>query len=204
MQNVRIVFNKKDRAKYISHLDLNRCMQRALKRADLPIWYTEGFNPHAYINFMLPLALGIESICEAMDIKLADNIDFETVKNKLNQVLPPDLAVINVDEPKYKQTEIIKAQYEVNIDTDLRKLDEFFDLQEIITKKRTKRGFIDVDLKQSIELVCKNENNIVLNLPAGTVTNISPILVFDTFKEVMNTAVNSVSYKRIKIICEMS
>lgn len=50
-QKVRLFFTKLDRAKYISHLDMNRCMSRALKRSGLPVWYTGGFNPHMYLTF---------------------------------------------------------------------------------------------------------------------------------------------------------
>lgn len=54
----RLVYGKTGRARYISHLDLMRAMQRAFKRADIPLWYTQGFNPHAYLMF--PLALPSE------------------------------------------------------------------------------------------------------------------------------------------------
>ena len=48
MREVRLLFSKTDRCKYISHLDINRCMSRALTRAKIPLWYTEGFNPNQY------------------------------------------------------------------------------------------------------------------------------------------------------------
>ena len=70
MVPVRATFEKRRRAKYISHLDLMRCMQRAFKRAGVPIWYTEGFNPHAYLMFPLALSLGCESGCECMDFRI--------------------------------------------------------------------------------------------------------------------------------------
>ena len=61
MQNIRIFFEKRGRVKYISHLDLMRAMSRAVRRAALPIWYTEGFNPKPYLSFPLPLPLGQEA-----------------------------------------------------------------------------------------------------------------------------------------------
>ncbi len=51
MITVRAFYKKTGRLKYISHLDINRCMQRAIKMSGLPVWYTEGFNPHAYVTF---------------------------------------------------------------------------------------------------------------------------------------------------------
>ena len=65
---VRAIFEKTGRSKYISHLDLNRCMLRTFRRSGLPIWYTEGFNPHLYYAFALALSLGFESSCEIFGI----------------------------------------------------------------------------------------------------------------------------------------
>ena len=67
----RLTFAKKGRARYISHLDLMRAMQRAIKRAGVPIWYTQGFNPHSYLMFPLALPLGTESEVEVLDIALS-------------------------------------------------------------------------------------------------------------------------------------
>ena len=66
-KEARVFYTKTGRAKYISHLDVTRCFQRALQRAGLSVWYTEGFNPHSYLTFTLPLSLGYESLCESMD-----------------------------------------------------------------------------------------------------------------------------------------
>ena len=78
-QKVRLFFTKLDRAKYISHLDMNRCMSRALKRSGLPVWYTGGFNPHMYLTFPLPLSLGCESVYECVDLKMTQKVDFDTI-----------------------------------------------------------------------------------------------------------------------------
>ena len=62
MEPIRVFYRKTDTAKYISHLDINRCFQRAMKRAGIPLWFTEGFNPHAYLTFPLPLALACANV----------------------------------------------------------------------------------------------------------------------------------------------
>ena len=87
MIDVRTVFEKKGRAKYISHLDLNRFMMRAFRRSGLPIWYTEGFNPHPYATFALALSLGFESEYEIMDFSLTEGVSFGKVKKILNEIL---------------------------------------------------------------------------------------------------------------------
>lgn len=76
MITVRISFEKKNEASYISLLDLQRVMQRVLKRSGLPVWHTLGFNPHIYMTFACPLSLGQESECECVDVKTeAENPD---------------------------------------------------------------------------------------------------------------------------------
>ena len=62
MRNVRIWFVKDFECRYISHLDLNRTMLRALHKSKLPIWHTEGFNPHPFATFPLPLSLGFRGV----------------------------------------------------------------------------------------------------------------------------------------------
>ena len=69
-KDVRVWFSKTGTARYISHLDLNRCMSRAFHKAKLPLWYTEGFNPHVFLTFAAPLSLGFEGRHESMDIRL--------------------------------------------------------------------------------------------------------------------------------------
>lgn len=102
MKNVRIRFEKTGRAKYISHLDLNRTMTRALRRAELPIWYTEGFNRHPYITFAAPLSLGYEGLRESMDFRLEEEVADGEVVDRLNGVMPEGLRVVSCAEAVMK------------------------------------------------------------------------------------------------------
>ena len=88
MKSVRIMFSKTGRAKYVSHLDLVRAMTRAVRRADIPLWYTEGFNRHPYLTFASPLSLGYEGLRETMDIRMADDFPYDELAARLNAVLP--------------------------------------------------------------------------------------------------------------------
>ena len=90
---VRVFFEKKGRIKYISHLDIVRCISRAIKRSGLPVWYTLGFNPHIYLTFALPLSLGFESECESMDFRLTEHKDPQEIIESLNRVFPEGLRV---------------------------------------------------------------------------------------------------------------
>lgn len=113
MQNIRIWFEKRGRAKYISHLDLMRAMSRAVRRAALPLWYTEGFHPHPYLSFALPLPLGQEGLREAMDIRLEQELPLEETAQRLSGVLPEGIRVLQAALPWCKPAEIHAAEYEI-------------------------------------------------------------------------------------------
>ncbi len=194
MKAVRIWFQKIGSARYISHLDLNRCMSRAIHKAKIPLWYTQGFNPHAFLTFALPLSLGISGERESMDIKLDD--DFITQKeliDRLNSALPEDIPVFDVTQPVMKPGEIAYASYTILLDADqcekegaADKISRLFQSPEIIVSKRTKNGIIDLNIRSYLDQteVRTNETDIEIKalLPAGSTMNINPILLLDAVR----------------------
>lgn len=200
--NVRVFFSKTGRAIYISHLDLYRVFQRAVKRCKLPVWETQGFNPHIYITFALPLALGTEGICESLDTKLTEDISFEEICERLNSALPKDIRVLSAAEPVYKNTDIEKSEYEIRISTDWDKLNEFFAQEKIMTEKKTKKGITEIDLKPSIEIVEQADGFIRMKLPSGTETNINANLVFDAFEKQYGVEIDTLEIKRTAVYCK--
>lgn len=189
MRNVRIILNKKDRLKFVSHLDMNRFMSRSLRLSKIPIWYTEGFNPHPYLTFALPLSLGFESDYEILDIRVVDdNFTNDNVKISLNKVLPKYMQVIDVFDAVLKVGKISFAEFDVIInnadETIVEKLNNFISKDEIMVEKTGKKGKVStLDLKPHIKkFSIKNDGgNILINivLPAGGSCNINPSLLFD-------------------------
>ncbi|MCL2077651.1 MAG: TIGR03936 family radical SAM-associated protein [Oscillospiraceae bacterium] len=198
-KSIRIFFKKINRAKYISHLDLQKTMQRALKRAGLPVWETEGFNPHIYLTFALPLSLGIESLCESFDIKITEEISFEEIHKRLNDALTEDLQIIKVAEPIFKPAEIQKAEYKITVETE--KFSDFSAQNEIIITKKTKKGETQLDIKPLIEFKEITDNQITLILPAGNALNLNPIQVMNTFAEFSGEDSSMAQITRIAIFC---
>ena len=96
MREIRLRFSKTGQAKYISHLDTNRVFSRAFARAKLNLWFTQGFNPHPYMSFSLPLSLGVESLCENVDIRILDDISNDEVKKRVNDALPLGIRILDV------------------------------------------------------------------------------------------------------------
>ena len=118
-------------------------MQRAFKRANIPVWYTEGFNPHAYIMFPLALSLGVESECEIMDFNITEQMDFDVIKSRLNSVLPQGLQIIKVAVQEQKHTAIALSEYKLCIKGDMEtpelneSFDEFLKSDKIEIEKKT-------------------------------------------------------------------
>ena len=101
-------------ASYISLLDLQRVMQRVLKRSGLPVWHTLGFNPHIYMTFACPLSLGQESECEWVDVKTeAENPDFAQWQTALNDIMPTGIRITHVGPVQMKADLIAFACYQI-------------------------------------------------------------------------------------------
>lgn len=180
MITVRIWFEKRGEASYISLLDLQRVMQRALRRSGLPVWYTQGFNPHIYLTFACPLALGQESICENCDVKSEqETIDCEQWARQLAPTLPAGLRVIRVALAQQKPGEIAFADYEVRIpEAFADALEQYNCCETAPVVKKTKSGPKQIDFKAylpRIEYQIEGQDAVFrLRLPAGSAVNLNP------------------------------
>ena len=207
---VRATFEKCGRAKYISHLDLNRCMLRTFRRSRLPIWYTEGFNPHPYYSFALALSLGFESSCEILDFNLNEDIPFDEIRDRLNAVMPEGMRIVKVAEQKQKITAITEAEYSFSLVSDdidgiYEDIGRMLALPEILIEKKTKKGLKMVDIKPDINIKsCEKGDssvNVVMRLPAGTQTNLNPILFVESLKKFSNIRFEAEKIRRTGIFC---
>lgn len=111
MREVRLRFSKTGQAKYISHLDTNRVFSRALARAKINLWYTQGFNPRPYMSFSLPLSLGVESYCENVDLRILDDLTDEEIKERMNNALPLGIRIVDVYEDFMDCHDIVYSDY---------------------------------------------------------------------------------------------
>lgn len=208
----RLVFEKTGRAKYISHLDLMRCFQRAFKRAGIPLWYTQGFNPHAYLMFPLALSLGTDSSVEILDIALTEQLPFDELRDKMNTSMPEGLRIVSAGEPVMKHTEIVFAEYEVDFsvkgqtgDETARCFSDFLSQEKIEVEKRSKkRGANLVDIKPHINLLSISSEGeyarVSLRLPAGSEFNLNTNVVFEAFEAFFGGRIDMIYTKRTKIL----
>ena len=213
MREVRLRFSKTGRLKYISHLDINRAMSRALKRAQIPLWYTEGFNPHPYMSFSLPLSLGVESLCESVDLRIIGDITNDEIKNRLNNVLPQDIKIVDVYDDFRDNSEIVYSDYVYKFEfkdneAAFEKIKNVLSSDEIIELKKGKQGrkrvMKETNIKSFIDKYSISIRNdvIVLNirLLAGPEKNLNPSLLFDTIIRLIDMDFEWKSIARISLL----
>ena len=179
---IRIKFSKTGSLKFISHLDLQRTMQSSFLRSKLPIYYSEGFNPHPKVVFTPPLSVGVSSLTEFVDVKMVADVSAEEIKEKLNASFPKGLCALSVYEPKSKFSDIKWGLYGIGFELTCEapediceKVQSVLSAEEIMIEKFSKKGeakrvniasgihFVGAELKDGllfvrVKLSCDTEN----------------------------------------------
>ena len=154
---IRITFAKQGPLRYTGHLDLHRLWERAARRAELPLAYSQGFHPQPKMNMAAALPLGFSSRCEVMDMKLEHEIQLEGLREKLQQTLPAGIQVLNVESADERapalQTQVASAEYQVTFAGPVdaselkRKIDSVMEAESLLRERRGKT----YDLRPLIE-----------------------------------------------------
>lgn len=213
MREIRIRFSKTGQARYISHLDTNRVFSRAFARAKINLYFTEGFNPHPYMSFSLPLSLGVESLCENVDIRILDDISNDEIKKRMNDSLPLGIRVVDVYDDFMDCNEIIYSDYVYKFEFKdnelaLQKIKDVLESPQIMALKKGKQGrrrvLKETDIKEfivSYNISIRNDE-IVLNtrLLAGPNKNLNPSLLFDTIIRLVDMDFEWKSIGRINLL----
>jgi radical SAM-linked protein len=186
---VRVTFSKAGALKYIGHLDLQAIWERAVRRAGLPLAYTNGFHPQPKIHFASALPLGFTSRCEVVDLRFSQDVDLTNLPERLQTVMPSGIGILNADSVDESasalQTQVMAAEYEVALtetmplveppaptppaaaETDSANLEQ--QVEELLAKPtlpRERRGKT-YDLRPLIEeLKVVSENKIFMRLTA--------------------------------------
>ena len=154
-------FHKGEPVRFISHLDVLRLLQRAMRRAQLPLTFSQGFNPHPVMGFASALAVGYTSDAEWMDVELDSPVVPEEFVSRMNAVLPDGLRVLRAMEITEKLPTLTallqRAEYEVLLylqtTEDLQKIAEGIEpflSGPIVVTKRTKGGMKQVDIRPQL------------------------------------------------------
>jgi radical SAM-linked protein len=171
---IQITFSKQGPLRYTGHLDLHRLWERAARRAELPLAYSQGFHPQPKMNIAAALPLGFSSRCEVLDMRLEQDIQLNGLVEKLNDTMPDGIRVTQVTQVMDErapalQTKVVSAEYEVTskeaaFGSDLkRKIDSVMESESIIRTRRNK----EYDLRPLVEeLKLTSENKLFMKLTA--------------------------------------
>lgn len=224
MIKVRVKFTKENQLKYIGHLDLMRLFDRAFRRGNIPIIYTQGFNPQPKLSFATALPLGVESHGEYFDVELREKMDIIRFKEDLNKVLPDSIRILKalyVDDSKSVMslirwsTYVVEAKFDNEIAKEVldKQIESFMSLEEIfVTKEKEKKGKIKrtkLNIREFIKNldVLQYDNQRVIfktTLKTGSEGNLKPVDLMDSINEYTEIKINkdSVNTQRLELFVE--
>ena len=201
---IRVKYKKEDEMIFISHLDLQRLLQRAFRRAKINLSYSEGFNPHPKMSYGNALALGVESQGEYVDIEIEDDIEVKEFLERINEQLPDGIKFVKGQEidPKTPSLSsiIVYGEYIFNIDLDTPLSKEFVksrvlnfvkSKEIIITKKNKKGKKVEVDIRPMIrnfDLVSLDDNRVtfVSTIATGSKANLNINILIPQILDMLN------------------
>ena len=190
----RILFSKTGRARFISHLDLMRTLQRAFFRAGIQIKHTEGYNPHPFVSIALPLSVGYSSQCEIMEFVLLGGATYEDLPEKMNAVLPEGISVQACYPAKNKLKALAYLNCIVRLDHDNGVPDgaeaawrDLLGRESLVVKKKSnkaKLGYTETDIIPLIRrwTLTAEETDITLDLVLSAQDpGLNPAVIRDAF-----------------------
>ena len=214
----RIKFRKYGVMKFIGHLDVMRYFQKAMRRAEIPIAFTEGYSPHMIMSFAQPLGVGITSEGEYLDIELTKPISSCEAIEQLNRVMVEGIDIVSFvqisgDKKASGMTITAASDYRVYLCASSRSLEEhihipvkwrksiphFLGENQIIVWKKSKKSEKEVDILPLIYKMHADEDSLYLLLAAGSEQNLKPDLVMETFLNYMGEPLCPLHYHRLDI-----
>ena len=188
---VRIKFGKHGVVKFIGHLDIMRYFQKAIRRADIDIAYSEGFSPHMIMSFAAPLGVGLTSEGEYVDLQVNSCASSKAAVDALNSVMVDGMEVVSFkllpETVKNAMASVAAADYFVNFREGYApenwetKFENFLQKEEMLIIKKTKRSEAEVDLKPMLYKAEIRDGGIFMQVACGSVNNLKPELVMEAF-----------------------
>ena len=207
-----VQFGKIGRLKYISHLDLQRFMQRALRRTDLPVAYSQGFNPHPQISFASALAMGHASECELLDVKLSAPVDPMHAIKQMSAALPPEMPVHTlrmVDDAHPKlMARLAYAEYRITLEPDAaagiaRAIEGYLAEASVMAIRKTKTGERPADIRpMTAALHMEDECILFARLKLTEAETLKPDLLLEVLAERGGTSPGNPAILRTGLLAE--
>ena len=211
---IRIKFRKSGVMKFIGHLDIMRYFQKAMRRADIDICYSEGFSPHQIMSFAAPLGVGITSDGEYLDIEVHESKSTKEAMADLNATMVEGVEITGYvklpDNAKTAMSLVAAADYKLFFKegyevpfkkTEARQAihDYFITPSEVLITKQTKKSEKIMDLKQLVYDFQVEEADgcpfFYLKVSTGSVDNVKPELLLEAFYRYLELPYNEMQFQ---------
>lgn len=204
---IRVKYEKRDEVKYVGHLDTMRTFMRCIKRTNIPVSYSKGFNPRIQISFALPLGVGVTSNSEYFDLNLEERMNIDLFIGELNSVLPDGFRIVEAFYPEDIKNSLMslvnEAIYEIKIndEIDMNAVSELFNQKEILIDKtsKDKKKVEKMDIKKNIIDYNIFENICTFHVYAGSKGNLNPNSIIEAICKYIKN-VDDVDVNRKKLI----
>jgi len=187
------VFEKGERIRHIGHLDIQRSVQRGLRRSGLPVAYSQGFNPHILITFASALSTGACGKREIMDVTMAEEVSAETFVERMNRAMPPEMQVSEARAMDSKHPSLMGMVRAAKYDLTIRDAEIGAQLTEAIpammakdtipAMRKTKTKLTEVDIKPLILAIRGDGNHIYTTLVLNERESCKPQMLLEALKE---------------------
>lgn len=201
-------FGKIGRLKFVSHLDLQRYMQRTFNRTELPIAFSQGFNPHPVMSFASALAMGWVSEYEILDVKLDKPVTKEFALKEMRSALPDELPVYDVkfvDDKHASMMSLVKmSDYEIEISENADKImdaaREFLLSDTVMAIRKTKSSEREINIRPLCVYLSAQGNTLKTRLMLTEADTLKPDLLLKTLSEMAGIEIPRAQIKRTKLI----
>ncbi len=192
---IRIKFAKQGSAKFIGHLDVMRYFQKVMRKAEVDIRYSEGFNPHQIMSFAAPLGVGLTSTGEYVDIEVLSSDSSTEMLRRMNDAMVEGFEALSFkkleDNAGNAMSIVGIADYEVSFregyePDDFQQFksgfESYLSQAELVITKKTKKGEKQVDIRPMVkEFRFNGDGSIFLKLATGSAANLKPELLMDAY-----------------------
>ena len=187
------VFEKGERIRHIGHLDIQRSVQRGLRRSGLPVAYSQGFNPHILITFASALSTGACGKREIMDVTMAEEVDEKEFLTRMNRAMPPEIQLKEARAVDSKHPSLMgmvrAAVYDLAIRDEetgrmlIAAIPAMMEKERIPAMRKTKTKLTEVNIKPLILSISGEENHIRATLILNERESCKPQMLLDALKE---------------------
>lgn len=203
---LRIKFAKYGCMKFIGHLDVMRFFQKAIRRAGIPIAYSEGYSPHQIMSFASPLGVGVESHGEYMDIVTREDIKSEEILTSLRDTMVEGMEILSVrklpDQAKNAMASVQWADYTIKFRETIEEIPlqqvirDMMEKETITVIKETKKSSREINIRPNIKtLTLQDGNSIFMCLKSGSEDNTKPELVMKAIYQMIGREYQSMEYQ---------